>query len=585
MKKTLIGEITVTENLYIKSADYGFLKFTGLDMNDSIEDAVYKDDLPLLSQAKSRLENGAFCAIIRLRGSDNQYFPFLAEIDSITNEEWDQILVHISFADLNSLRENENLLKENRKIINAYFDVLGDILIGYDRDMDEFQMYYVNDARCHYILEGNLNDCINATKPYIVAEYAEEFDELCKNIKSSAKSFRAKLKIQNENLKIEDSGKFKGSLCTIHCKCVDKKVVGCLKLENTDRLKEVNIDIVNDKDAFLDMLNKRAVVEQAERIMARGLKNNYFVLLDLDNFKNVNDTFGHITGDEVLTTFTKIINEKVAGRGIVGRMGGDEILIVTETIGNQTELRNMLRSIRTTVEWTFKNDPRALNVTCSMGVCAFPDYGNDFQTVYSLCDKMLYLAKEKGKNRYIIYTPALHKRLVGDGAEQSESSASKDFTNDKIGVMQKLVDNYLILHSCTNEIMFSEIGEAFELNEILMVYEDFTTAFQWTPNGVQSDIGKIVYFKPKDDFGTLFNKDNLLVLDGLYKLDGRCPDVEKCLKKKDVNSAIFYRINRADKFSGYVMFAKSASRRQSWSEFEIMALSITAKVFDVSMHD
>ena len=55
MKKTLIGEITVTENLYIKSADYGFLKFTGLDMNDSIENAVYKDDFPLLAQAKARL--------------------------------------------------------------------------------------------------------------------------------------------------------------------------------------------------------------------------------------------------------------------------------------------------------------------------------------------------------------------------------------------------------------------------------------------------------------------------------------------------------------------------------------------------
>lgn len=578
MKKTFIGEMTVTESMYIKSADYAFFQFTGLeDINASIESAIYPDDFELIRNAPERLKKGTYSAVLRVRDKDGEYSPFLAEVKSISHADWNQILVHISFKDLNGLLENDNIRKEDIKIAEAYFDVLGDILISYDRRTDNFDLFYINDSKRHSIASGKLNECKEQLKESVFPEYMGEYNGFFDNLKSSSESFRVRLKL-NE---LEDTS---NAICEINCKCVGDMVVGCLNLENSEKIKNVNVDIVNDKDVFLDMLNKRAIVEQAEIMMSHGLKPIYFILLDLDNFKNVNDIHGHIVGDEVLTTVTQIINDKLAGRGIVGRMGGDEILIVTKTVSGQTELRNLLRNIRTAIEWTFKTDPRALNVTCSIGVCEYPKYGKDFQSVYSYCDKMLYLAKEKGKNRYIIYTPELHYRYVNANSEQPENTSAKDLVNDKVGIMQRLVDNYLTAHSYNNEKIFSEIGEAFELSEILMIYDDFTVAFQWNSSGVFSDIGKIVHFKPKDDFWELFNKDSLLVLDGLYKLEGKCQDVEKCLKKKDVQSAIFYRIISKGKCSGYVMFARNAAR-QSWSEYEIMALSTAAKVFDVSMHD
>lgn len=579
MKKTFIGEVIVTENLFIKSADYAFLKFTGIDMNASIADVITPEDLPLFKNVHERLLKDDVAAVLGVRNNKGEYFPFFAELHAISNAEWDQILIKITFTDLRCLLDNERILKHTRKLTAAYFDVLSAVLIAYKRDIDEIEVYYINDARRYNILSGTFDKCKKEMEPRILPESIKEFEDFCKNLKKSSKSFSAALKI-------DEIYGLKGVNCNIRCKCVGSDVVGCVDIENAEEFKDNRVDIINDKDAFLDMLNKRAIVEQAERIIASTSKRNYFILLDLDNFKIVNDAYGHIVGDEVLIKVTQIINDNIAGRGYVGRMGGDEILIITENIDNQTELRNMLRSIRTNIEWTFKNDPRSLNVTCSMGVNTFPDYGKDFQSLYSVCDKMLYLAKEKGKNRYIIYTPELHDSIIyASNSEQTESAAAtKDLAGDKVGIMQRLVDNYLIRHSYNNEKIFSEIGEAFNLNEILMIYENFTVAFQWTPSGVFSDIGKISYFKPEKDFDELFNKDNLLVLDGLYKLEGRCPEVEKCLENKGVKSAIFYRINRGNKFSGYVMFAR-AYQRQSWSEYEIMALSTAAKVFDVSMHD
>lgn len=579
MSNNYSGEITVTSNLFLKLADDGFLKFTGLDMYASAAEVFAEEDVSVIKNAFKNTSGGDYSVMLSLRRKDGVFCACLASFHVFF--EGCEMLLCIKIADLSELRAAKNELKTLKNIADAYFDILGCVLLKYERKADELEIFYINDSRRRVLYKGSLDgwrEEILGGK--ISPENAVEFKALCGDIAVSRKNFRHTVKINGF------MGGSECEECVFSCRFVsgdadDDVVVGCVEIGG-NKSQGMVIDPVNDKDVFLDMLNKRALIEQANRIFASpDTKLSYLILLDLDNFKSVNDTHGHIVGDEVLITFTKIINENVNGRGIVGRMGGDEIVIVTENIGDQTELRNMLRSIRTTVEWTFKNDPRELNVTCSMGVCAFPDNGKDFNKLYSLADKMLYLAKSKGKNRYIIYTPELH-----DSQLEPVGSVPKNVTNlsaDKIGIMHRLVDKYLIRHTYNNAKIFSEIGEAFGLNEILMIYEDFTVAFQWTPEGIFSDIGKIAHFKYDETFASLFNSDNLLVLDGLYKLDGKCPEIEDCLNQKGVKSALFYRIDRVGKFSGYVMFAKK-TQRQMWSEYEILALSTAAKVFDVSMH-
>lgn len=580
MENNYSGEITVTSNLFLKLADDGFLKFTGLDMNASAASAFAEEDVSVIKNAFKNTSGGDYSVMLSLRRSDGVFCACLASFHVFF--EGCEMLLRIKIADLSELRAAKNELKTLKNVADAYFDILGCVLLKYERQSDLLEIFYINDNRRRVLYKGELlgwREKMLGEK--ISSENANEFKNLCGDILTAKKNFRCTVKINGF------MGGTESEECVFTCHHVrgdegSETIVGCIEVGGS-KPQNMGIDPVNDKDVFLDMLNKRAVIEQANRIMANpDIRCSYFILLDLDNFKSVNDTYGHIVGDEVLITFTKIINDNVNGRGVVGRMGGDEIIIVTETISDQTELRNMLRSIRTTVEWTFKNDPRELNVTCSMGVCMCPDNANEFDKLYSLADKMLYIAKSKGKNRYIIYTPELHdSQLTPVG---SVPKNVKNFAADKIGIMHRLVDRYLIRHTYNNAKIFSEIGEAFALDEILMIYEDFTVAFQWKPDGIFSDIGKIEHFKYDETFSSLFNSDNLLVLDGLYKLDGKCPEVEACLNQKGVKSALFYRIDRAGKFSGYVMFAKK-TQRQMWSEYEILALSTAAKVFDISMRE
>lgn len=579
MESNYSGEITVTSNLFLKLADDGFLKFTGLDMTASAA-AVFTDDDILTIKNAFKPSDGDYSVILHIRRKDGVFCACLATFHVLFESE--EMFLRIRITDLNELRSAKNELVELKSIADAYFDILGGIMLRYMRKQGFLEIFYINDSHRRVLYSGTLEEWKNSLLPdKIVPESEKEFIALCDDIGSARKDFRHSIRARGF------SGAKESEECIFTCRFVDGQdggdIVGCVETGKY-KPREIGIDPLNDKDAFLDMLNKRALVEQANRIMSTPeIKNSFFILLDLDNFKSVNDTYGHIVGDEVLTTFTRIINNSLNSRGFVGRMGGDEIIIITENIADQTELRNMLRTIRTTVEWTFRNDPRALNVTCSMGVCEYPTNGSDFNKLYSLADKMLYIAKSKGKNRYIIYTPELHDSQLNKSAAAVLKSVQTP-ASDKIGIMYRLVDKYLVHHTYNNAKIFSELGEAFSLSEILMIYEDFSVAFQWTPDGISSDIETIVHFKPDSKFGELFNSDNLLVLDGLYKLDGNCSEIEGCLNEKGVKSALIYRIDRGNEFSGYVMFAKK-TQRQKWSDYDIIALSTAAKVFDVSMHE
>jgi diguanylate cyclase (GGDEF)-like protein len=339
-----------------------------------------------------------------------------------------------------------------------------------------------------------------------------------------------------------------------------------------------------NKDVGIDVLNKKAITDYAKRAIATGGKKVYIAVLDLDHFKTINDTFGHLFGDEVLATTAEIIKEAVGNRGIVGRIGGDEMMIVIDRIEEHTELRNLLRTIRTNVEWAYKGKRDDVNVTCSIGVAAYPEHGDNYEKVFQIADKMLYLAKEKGRNRYIIYIPEIHDPKNATIRNEQNESKITALQNDKVGIMQRLIENFLIKKIVTNEMIFGEIGYGYGLDEILMLYENMSVALQWTETEICSDIRKISFFQPDEAFIEHFDKNKVFVMNGLFNLEGKSPQIASVLQEKGIESAVFYKITKMDQCVGYVMFARR-SRRSMWSEYEIMVLSVIGKILELSVMD
>ncbi|MCR4806951.1 MAG: GGDEF domain-containing protein [Lachnospiraceae bacterium] len=137
-----------------------------------------------------------------------------------------------------------------------------------------------------------------------------------------------------------------------------------------------------------------------------------FTMIDLDNFKYINDNFGHSSGDSVLKYVSKSIAEYADGFGLVGRFGGDELLLIDLKNTGQAQkesffddLYNKSKALRVTIDFA---DGASL-ITATSGCATYPEDAGNFDDIFNMIDKMLYLGKGRGRDCYTIYREDKHK--------------------------------------------------------------------------------------------------------------------------------------------------------------------------------
>jgi diguanylate cyclase (GGDEF)-like protein len=136
------------------------------------------------------------------------------------------------------------------------------------------------------------------------------------------------------------------------------------------------------------------------------------LLIDLDNFKSVNDRFGHMTGDKVLQTFARTARANLRATDLIGRLGGEEFIVILADAGADNaflvadRLRNAFAAAAAVM------DGQALYATTSVGVSVIIDPRQDLAELIALADQALYLAKARGRNRVEVaaFEPAPEKQ-------------------------------------------------------------------------------------------------------------------------------------------------------------------------------
>ena len=139
-----------------------------------------------------------------------------------------------------------------------------------------------------------------------------------------------------------------------------------------------------------------------------------FAIIDLDNFKFINDTFGHKSGDTVLKTVTRSIAETLGENGIVGRFGGDELLMIDLRDIDLEEKQRFFKNLYENNSVLRRNihlDSGSTLITCTSGCASFPDDADNYSDLFGLIDKTLYLGKSKGRNCYVIYQAEKHSGI------------------------------------------------------------------------------------------------------------------------------------------------------------------------------
>ena len=156
-------------------------------------------------------------------------------------------------------------------------------------------------------------------------------------------------------------------------------------------------------DALTGLPNRRAVEDWAKGQLSAAVRHGYsfwVVIADLDNFKVVNDTYGHEAGDTVLKEFAGILKKRVRTSDICGRTGGEEFIMIFTHADECNVGIIVARILRQLRENVFSFDSKPVQVTASFGIAGFQGKGMpDFAKLMSQADAALYAAKRGGRNR------------------------------------------------------------------------------------------------------------------------------------------------------------------------------------------
>ena len=158
-------------------------------------------------------------------------------------------------------------------------------------------------------------------------------------------------------------------------------------------------------DALTGLLNK----VYTEHTISEWLREKDFedfqalMMIDMDYFKQINDTYGHATGDQVLKIFAGFLKEQFRTTDIIGRVGGDEFMILMKNVRLDYSIHLHLQKLYTNLQNVDIPEINGRKLSCSIGCAVAPTDAESFSQLYRLADHALYTAKQNGRGRFVIY--------------------------------------------------------------------------------------------------------------------------------------------------------------------------------------
>lgn len=160
-------------------------------------------------------------------------------------------------------------------------------------------------------------------------------------------------------------------------------------------------------DSLTNLANRYLFIERADEAIQSAKQSGYYVailFIDVDNFKEINDTLGHTGADHVLQEVATRLSKAIRKSDTIARYGGDEFLIMLNHITNYNVVKTIAKKIIEVFAKPFIVNGQELIVTVSLGIAVYPMDGEDVKTLIEHADFAMYEAKTKGKNQYVLYT-------------------------------------------------------------------------------------------------------------------------------------------------------------------------------------
>ena len=193
------------------------------------------------------------------------------------------------------------------------------------------------------------------------------------------------------------------------------------------------LQLLADRDPLTNLLNRRRFHEELERELARAARYatpGALLFLDIDEFKDINDSLGHNAGDQMICSLARLIGERLRTGDLLGRLGGDEFAVFlpqTEAAGATSVASQLLKAAR---HHTVAAEPMPFGCTVSIGITLFPDHGTTSDDLIKNADVAMYEAKQLGRNCYRMFASGAQRRELIESRLRWEQRIRDTLTND-----------------------------------------------------------------------------------------------------------------------------------------------------------
>lgn len=320
-----------------------------------------------------------------------------------------EVIGTVGFA--RDITERQFLQSEVTKQQNAYLSLVRNLpatIIRYDRNG---KRVFVN-SKCHEVYDVEVPYELNKTpielwSPYIVNMTGQEFMAQLMEVMQFNVQKTLEIHSLHEGKVVVHQVRIVPELDEAH------QVCGALTIA-TDMTEVADYRRKIESMAFHDQLTglpNRTLFSQKLLVAIDQAKVNQskfaLIILDLDQFKSINDTMGHAIGDKLLIEVARRISQSLGPDNVCARLGGDEFVILMESVPNRAHVEHLSNILLNQIMQVYVIDSAEYFISASIGIAYFPDDSEDTNDLLKYADSAMYYAKKNGRNRYHTYSPAM----------------------------------------------------------------------------------------------------------------------------------------------------------------------------------
>lgn len=368
-------------------------------------------------------------------------------------------------------------------------------------------------------------------------------------------------------------------------KGIPNKTIGVFTNINAQKNELDSLTVKSQCDPLTKLLNKTETQLRVEEILNGDFSlQSAFLIIDIDNFKGINDNLGHQLGDAVLTNISDKIRETFSTSDIIGRIGGDEIAVFMRNC-TEEEVQEKATMLNERLHSTYYGSTTQYNISGSIGIALYPIHGDTFAELYHYADIALYESKNSGKDQFTIYNSCLAGSLVDNRTPVDWNNGFLDtyFKND---FPFKIFD---ILYetrdfSLSVDIILELLGKRYDVDRVYIFQRDtegsgMSNTYEWCAPGITSEIEQLQHL-PIEELGVYFTQYNQ---EGVYC----CTDIQHADRPvydlcapQGIKSLLHCALYNERELTGFIGFDVCKDYHQ-WSGEEIASLGYIARILSV----